>query len=209
MAPVLAYEHPDQFRAVIGINAGVLSNYEATATAREATQLGSLLDVYFHPRVGNDWKASGAFCIHGAGKPGCCATRNLLALWIRRAASFLWRHRVIRQRIQADGVSAEKRRHHPRCRVRPDRRVRPVCDQSRRYGVLNHREVSSRDHSHDRALCSLRQSREIRASSRSGAEANSLAGRNELPRTLFGSQLCSGPERRSATDPNGGLPDIP
>lgn len=68
MAPVLAHERPRQFRAVVGINAGVMDDLrdyghdrEAPGAdlAREQTPLMHLLDVYFHPHVGNDWKAAG------------------------------------------------------------------------------------------------------------------------------------------------------
>ena len=68
MAPVLARERPDQFRAVVGINAGAVEDPDAGRQAdgqpqqprpREQTPLAHLLDIYFHPHVGNDWKASG------------------------------------------------------------------------------------------------------------------------------------------------------
>jgi pimeloyl-ACP methyl ester carboxylesterase len=49
LAPDLALAHPDEFRAVIGINAGL-----ATALAGNT----ETADSWYHPRVSNDWKAS-------------------------------------------------------------------------------------------------------------------------------------------------------
>ena len=49
LAPDLALAHPDEFSAVIGINAGL-------ATALEGNT--DTADSWYHPRVSNDWKAA-------------------------------------------------------------------------------------------------------------------------------------------------------
>lgn len=47
LAPDLAYYHPDEFRAVIGVNAGIYTPVDAEVATSWA-----------HPRIGNQWKAS-------------------------------------------------------------------------------------------------------------------------------------------------------
>jgi pimeloyl-ACP methyl ester carboxylesterase len=47
LAPDLAYYHPDEFRAVIGVNAGIHTPVDPAVAASWA-----------HPRIGNQWKAS-------------------------------------------------------------------------------------------------------------------------------------------------------
>jgi pimeloyl-ACP methyl ester carboxylesterase len=47
LAPDLAYYHPDEFRAVIGVNAGIYTPVDAVVASSWA-----------HPRIGNQWKAS-------------------------------------------------------------------------------------------------------------------------------------------------------
>lgn len=69
MAPVLAHELPEMFRAVIGVNAGVLRFPEGEPPAAEDVPLSHLMDVYFHPRVGNDWKASGVLELMAPSSP--------------------------------------------------------------------------------------------------------------------------------------------
>jgi pimeloyl-ACP methyl ester carboxylesterase len=49
LAPDLALYHPDEFRAVVGINAGL-----ATPGAGRS----EVADSWYHPRVSNDWKAA-------------------------------------------------------------------------------------------------------------------------------------------------------
>jgi pimeloyl-ACP methyl ester carboxylesterase len=49
LAPDLALYHPDEFRAVVGINAGL-------ATQRAGSE--PMLQSWYHPRVSNDWKAA-------------------------------------------------------------------------------------------------------------------------------------------------------
>lgn len=78
MAPVLARERPDQFRAVVGVNAGAVEHFGDGLGAddganeprsREETPLAYLLDVYFHPHVGNDWKAAGVLNLMAPASP--------------------------------------------------------------------------------------------------------------------------------------------
>ena len=47
LAPDLAYYHPDAFRAVIGVNAGIYTPVDSEVATSWA-----------HPRIGNQWKAS-------------------------------------------------------------------------------------------------------------------------------------------------------
>ena len=69
MAPVLARERAHEYRAVIGVNAGVLRDSGSPPVAREMTHLVNLFDVYHHPRVGNDWKASGVLDLMAPASP--------------------------------------------------------------------------------------------------------------------------------------------
>jgi pimeloyl-ACP methyl ester carboxylesterase len=59
LAPVLACDHADEFRAVIGVNAGMSERPEPPEfidTSERAAGLQPAL--YFHPRVANDWKGA-------------------------------------------------------------------------------------------------------------------------------------------------------
>jgi len=49
LAPDLALAHPDKFRAVIGINAGLATKLSGNTETEES---------WYHPRVSNDWKAA-------------------------------------------------------------------------------------------------------------------------------------------------------
>ncbi|HEY2302793.1 MAG TPA: alpha/beta hydrolase [Acidimicrobiales bacterium] len=49
LAPDLALAHPDKFRAVIGINAGLATRLSGNTDTEES---------WYHPRVSNDWKAA-------------------------------------------------------------------------------------------------------------------------------------------------------
>jgi pimeloyl-ACP methyl ester carboxylesterase len=49
LAPDLALAHPDKFRAVIGINAGLATRLSGNTETEES---------WYHPRVSNDWKAA-------------------------------------------------------------------------------------------------------------------------------------------------------
>lgn len=59
MAPLLALEQPDRYRAVIAVNGGMMLPYELPPATRESAALDRLPELFFHPRVGNDWKGSG------------------------------------------------------------------------------------------------------------------------------------------------------
>ena len=59
LAPVLAFEKPDDFRAVIGVNSGVSERPDPpphldTSDGAVGLQPG----LYFHPRVASDWKGA-------------------------------------------------------------------------------------------------------------------------------------------------------
>jgi pimeloyl-ACP methyl ester carboxylesterase len=59
LAPDLAYYHPDEFRAVIGLNSGVYLGPDASDP--------DLSKSFLHPRVNSEWKAS---CMMGIMAPG-------------------------------------------------------------------------------------------------------------------------------------------
>jgi pimeloyl-ACP methyl ester carboxylesterase len=60
LAPTLAFSHPDLFRAVIGVNASLAFDFPPHTKAIDPTDSAPFIQVssWFHPRIGNDWKAS-------------------------------------------------------------------------------------------------------------------------------------------------------
>ena len=59
LAPDLALYHPDEFRAVIGINAGLATPSQSGDERRVSGD--ELMNSFYHPRIGNEWKASMMF----------------------------------------------------------------------------------------------------------------------------------------------------
>ena len=59
LAPVLAAEHSDEFRAVIGVNSGMSDRPPSPDRIDPSAEApGIQPPLYFHPRVANDWKSA-------------------------------------------------------------------------------------------------------------------------------------------------------
>jgi pimeloyl-ACP methyl ester carboxylesterase len=70
LAPVLAYERPNDVRAVIGVNSGMSERPDPPQHLDTSDSAGGLQPgLYFHPRVGNDWKAAAMMGLMAPGSP--------------------------------------------------------------------------------------------------------------------------------------------